>query len=321
MYWQASLERRQGDLNRDLVVVYKTERAHTGVDLVASKHSGEDGYFLLTMTAGKELEATFSGSDYVFVLDISGSMAEDGKLAMSRGSVERFVAALDDQDSVELITFNIRPTTLFGSLQPATAETKAAAAQFLKVQRGVGGTVLRPALETAYRYHRSDRPLNVVILSDGMTEQAEQAVLVQLIGQRPAGVTVFCVGVGNEVNRPLLTQLAEEAGGLVAFVSAGDDFERQAQAFRRKLVRPAAKQVKLTFNGGDVYDLEPPVLPNLYYGQPIRMYGRYRNSGSVKLQVQAEIQGSPHGAAGRSRSAVCRGIQSTDRSHVGLAPR
>ncbi len=94
------------------------------------------------------------------------------------------------------------------------------------------------------------------------------------------------------MNRPLLTQLAEEAGGLVAFVSAGDDFERQAQAFRRKLVRPAAKQVKLTFNGGDVYDLEPPVLPNLYYGQPIRMYGRYRNSGPVKLQVQAEIQGS-----------------------------
>ena len=100
------------------------------------------------------------------------------------------------------------------------------------------------------------------------------------------------MGVGNEVNRPLLTQLAEEAGGLVAFVSAGDDFERQAQAFRRKLVRPAAKQVKLTFNGGDVYDLEPPVLPNLYFGQPIRMYGRYRNSGPVKLQVQAEIQGS-----------------------------
>ena len=292
MYWQASLERRQGDLSRDLVVVHKTERAHTGVDLVASKHSGEDGYFLLTMTAGKELEGTSLGSDYVFVLDISGSMAEDGKLALSRGSVERFVAALDGQDSVELIAFNVRPTTLFGSLQPATAETKAAAEQFLKAQRGVGGTILRPALETAYRYHRSDRPLNVVILSDGMAEQTEQAVLVQLIGQRPAGVTVFCVGVGNEVNRPLLTQLAEEAGGLVAFVSAGDDFERQAQAFRRKLVRPAAKQVKLTFNGGDVYDLEPPVLPNLYYGQPIRMYGRYRNSGPVKLQVQAEIQGS-----------------------------
>ena len=69
------------------------------------------------------------------------------------------------------------------------------------------------------------------------------------------------MGVGNEVNRPLLEQLANEAGGLAAFVSAGDDFERQALAFRRKLTRPAAKQVQLTFEGGQVCDLEPPHSP------------------------------------------------------------
>jgi Ca-activated chloride channel family protein len=126
-----------------------------------------------------------------------------------------------------------------------------------------------------------------------MTEQSEQATLMQLIAQRPSGVTVFCVGVGNEVNRPLLTQMAEEAGGLVAFVSAGDDFSRQAQAFRRKLVHPAAKNVKLAFQGVDVYDLEPETIPNLYHGQPIRVYGRYKNKGTLQIQASAEIQGSP----------------------------
>ena len=292
-YWQASLERKQGDLNRDLVIVYTTQRPQTGIDVVASKHDSEDGYFLLTMTAGKELESATAGSDYVFVLDVSGSMAEDGKLSMSRGSIEQFIAALGDQDCVEVIAFNLRPVTLFGNLQTVSDETKSTAETFLKSQRGVGGTVLRPALETAYRYHRSDRPLNVVILSDGMTEQSEQATLMQLITQRPSGVTVFCVGVGNEVNRPLLTQMAEEAGGLVAFVSAGDDFTRQAQAFRRKLVHPAAKNVKLAFQGVDVYDLEPETIPNLYHGQPIRVYGRYKNKGTLQIQASAEIQGSP----------------------------
>ncbi len=171
-YWQASLETREGDLNRDLVIVYQMERARTGVDLIASKTQGEDGYFLLTLTAGKELEAAGSGSDYVFVLDVSGSMANDGKLTMSRNSVERFVAALDDSDNVELITFNISAQTLFGSLKPATAEAKTQAEEFLRAQRAVGGTVLRPAIEGAYRYRQADRPLNVVILSDGMTEPA-----------------------------------------------------------------------------------------------------------------------------------------------------
>lgn len=292
-YWQASLERKQGDLHRDFVIVYKTQRPQTGIDVVASKPDAEDGYFLLTMTAGQELEGASAGSDYVFVLDVSGSMAEDGKLSMSRGSIEQFMAALGEQDCMEVIAFNLRPVTLFGSLQAVTTETKSRAEGFLQSLRGVGGTILRPALETAYRYHQSDRPLNVVILSDGMTEQTEQTTLMQLIGQRPAGVTVFCVGVGNEVNRPLLTQMAEEAGGLVAFVSAGDDFGRQAQAFRRKLVHPAAKNVTLSFQGVDVYDLEPQAIPNLYHGQPIRVYGRYKNQGTLQIQVSAEIQGSP----------------------------
>ena len=103
------------------------------------------------------------------------------------------------------------------------------AVAFLESQRPLGGTVLRPALDTAYRYQDSDRTLNVVILSDGMTEQAEQSELVRLIRQRPSGSRVFCIGVGNEVNRPLLEQLANEAGGLAAFISQGDDFERQAR--------------------------------------------------------------------------------------------
>jgi hypothetical protein len=47
-------------------------------------------------------------------------------------------------------------------------------------------------------------------------------VLLQQIQQRPGNTRVFCIGVGNDVNRPLLEQLAEDSGGLSAFISAGD---------------------------------------------------------------------------------------------------
>ena len=43
----------------------------TGLDLVASKERGEDGYFLMTLTAGDELAQPDRGMDYVFVLDIN----------------------------------------------------------------------------------------------------------------------------------------------------------------------------------------------------------------------------------------------------------
>jgi Ca-activated chloride channel family protein len=97
--------------------------------------------------------------------------------------------------------------------------------------------------------------------------------------------------VGNEVNRPLLSQLANEAGGLAAFISQGDDFGRQAQAFRRKLMRPAVSNLQLTFDGREVYDIEPGVLPNLYHGVPLRIYGRYDKPGLTNVTVKGDVNG------------------------------
>lgn len=292
-YCQASLEATGGDLARDLVLSFKTSRPRTGIDVIASKQPGEDGFFALTLTAGEELKPDNEGTDYVFVLDVSGSMAHDGKLRLSRASIGEFIKSLGTEDRFELITFNIAPDTLFDELRTVNQANQNAAAEFLSAQQGRGGTSLRPAVSAAYRYGDADRPLNVVILSDGMTEQQERAELLQVIAGRPANARVFCVGVGNEVDRPLLAQLAEDAGGLAAFLSHGDDFARQAEAFRRKLTHAAAENVKIAIEGIDAYDVEPQQVPNLYHGMPVRVYGRYRGNGSAKIHLQADVHGAP----------------------------
>lgn len=290
---EASLETSKGDLNRDLVVAYRVSRPQTGIDLVASKQAKEDGYFCLTLTAGEELVERKSGMDYVFVLDASGSMADGGKLGLSRESVTAFINALEADDRFEIITFNVTPTVLFSRLGEVSEESKTRARTFLETQAARGGTVLRPALATAYQYSSADRSLNVVVLSDGMTQQDERTAFVEMARTKPANARIFCIGVGNEVNRPLLEKLAEDTGGLASFISPGDDFSRQAKAFRRKLLRPAAANLKIGFQGAEVYDVEPVRLPNLFHGTPVRMYGRYRGSGPVKVAVNADVAGTP----------------------------
>ena len=202
-YWQASLETDGGSLARDVVINYDTSRPNTGLDLVVSKQKGEDGYFLLTLTAGEELaKADGSGADYVFILDVSGSMANDGKLRLSSGSIKAFIDQLDKDDRFELVTFNVKPATLFSQLATADENAKSKAEAYLDSQQARGGTSLHPAITTAYKYGDPDRELNVVILSDGMTEQRERRELSELIMQRPSNARVFCIGIGNEVNRP-----------------------------------------------------------------------------------------------------------------------
>jgi Ca-activated chloride channel family protein len=290
-YWQASLETPGGSLARDIVLAYRTARAHTGIDLVTSKQNGEDGFFYLTLTAGDDLAKFDEGMDYVFLLDVSGSMANDGKLLLSKDSIAAFINELGDKDRFEVMTFNVQPYLAFQKLRAADATARQDAGAFLATQQARGGTVLNPALTTAYKYADADRPLNVILLSDGMTEPQERATLLQLISQRPRSAKVFCIGVGNDVNKPLLEQLAQDAGGLAAFVSHGDNFTRQAQAFRRKLTRPAATDLRLDFGGLKVYAVEPRALPNLYHGSPIRVYGRYSGGGEAQVTLRGSVQG------------------------------
>jgi len=288
---QASFEAQGGDLNRDFVLAYRVSRPVSGLDVIASKPPREDGYSLLTLTAGEELEQVQSGMDYLFILDVSGSMNNDGKLGLSRDSLSAFIDALGAEDRFEVLTFNVEATALFSDLRQPDADTREQAATFLADQRAKGGTFLEPAIRSAYSYDDPDRQLNVVILSDGMTEQGERQTLIRLIGQRPAATRVFAIGVGNDVNRPLLRQLTDEAGGLAAFLSRGDNFERQAQAFRRKLLRPAVSNLRLEAEGGALFDIEPRRLPDLYHGMPIRIYARYLNPGPVTLNLTGNIGG------------------------------
>jgi Ca-activated chloride channel family protein len=290
-YWQANLESTGGDLSRDVVLLTHIARPKTGMDLITSRRKGEDGFFCLTLTAGQEIPKEQQNMDYVFLVDVSGSMADAGKLLTAKDSVGAFLQELGDEDRFEIMTFNIKPNLAFGKLEPATEANKERGNAYLAKEEARGGTVLRPAIATAYKYASNDQPLNVVILSDGLTEPQERQTLLQLIQSRPGNTRVFCVGVGNDVNKPLLEQLAEDSGGLAAFISASDDFTRQARAFRQKLVRPFASDLHVKFAGVEVSEIEPATVPNLYFGAPVRIYGRYHGSGVAEVSLRGSVKG------------------------------
>lgn len=290
-YFQAGLETGRGDLGRDFVVAYRLSRPKSGIDVLTSKPPGDDGYLCLTLTAGEELAEPASGADYAFVLDVSGSMAETSKLGLSRDAIAAFSDVLGEGDRFDIITFNVAPKALFGALREVGADAKVQAARFLASQEARGGTDLRTAIAAAYRLAEAPRTLNVVIVSDGLTDQRDRTTLLEMSRSRPPTARLFCIGVGSEVNRGLLEQLAENTGGLASFLSAGDDFDRQARAFRRKVTRPAASDLALAVDGGGVYDVEPVTLPPLYHGTPLRVYARYRSPGPAGVTVRGRVGG------------------------------
>ncbi len=83
----------------------------------------------------------------------------------------------------------------------------------------------------------------------------------------------------------------EDSGGLSAFISASDNFTRQARAFRQKLIRPFATGLEIKFAGVEVTEAEPAMVPNLYVGAPVRIYGRYRGNGPAEVTLRGSVNG------------------------------
>ncbi|HEX4796941.1 MAG TPA: VIT and VWA domain-containing protein [Humisphaera sp.] len=292
-YSRASLRALGASLNRDVVIATRGSRAPTGASLIANKEADADGYFSLSLRAGDDLKERNSSADYVFLLDVSASMRDEEKLDQSRQTLAALVDALADDDRFDVIAFNNRQTTAFGSLVAADAAHRSDGAKFLASRQARGGTDFNAALSAAYRYAKDSRALNIVLISDGLSEQSRLASLMRLIASRPKQSRILCVGIGNDVDRALLQRMADETGGLAAFISADGDFQRQAAALHRKLHRPTISNASVEIDGVSVRDVEPAVLGNLFDGTPARIFGRYREGGVANVKLKGIVGGEP----------------------------
>lgn len=289
----ANMRVEDAGLGRDVELRFRVGRPATGADVVYSRQPGEDGFFMMNLYAGDEPRRQGGGRDYVFVADNSASMADGGKLDLVGQTVGALLKLLGPGDRFEIVACNIGAESLFGGLKAADDVNRGAALEFLATRRAAGGTDLRPALRSAYELRAPGRQLNVVLLTDGMAETGRGAGqgLLGVTQERPENCKEFCVGVGKEINRDLLTKIAVGAGGLAAFVSGPEGFAPQARDFLGQLCPPALRNLRVEFPAG-VGDVEPKELGDLFHGLPLRVYGRYSGTGAAKaVLVGTDVDG------------------------------
>jgi Ca-activated chloride channel family protein len=291
-HWRASIETRRATIDRDFVLAYEHERERTGLTLVPFRKEGEDGTFMLLLTAGRELERVSTCVNYTFLLDVSGSMGDEHKLDHAVRMIEGLLPGLGPEDRFNVVTFNISPGFLFKN-GPVVADEKhrREAIEFLRSQTARGGTELLPALEAVAGQQQENMANVLVLLSDGDAADGDDHSRFQRLLGSKGGLRIFSIGVGNEVNRPLLNTLALSTGGLCDFISTQDDVERKTALVRTKLVHQVAENLEVKVEGVKVYEVSPSRFPNLFRGQQVAAYGRYRGSGRAKVVVSGTIGG------------------------------
>ncbi|MEJ2456281.1 MAG: VIT and VWA domain-containing protein, partial [Candidatus Thiodiazotropha sp.] len=189
-------------LDKDLVVYWRHKAGLPGsVDLVAHKPEGERrGTFMLVVTPGDDLKPIKEGKDWVFVLDISGSM--QGKYATLTDGVERALKKMRPEDRFRIVLFNERSQELTSGFVNATPEAVARYVREVSAISPSHGTNLFAGLETGLKSLDADRTSALVLVTDGVANVGEtrQRQFIELIKKRD--IRLFSFIMGNSANRP-----------------------------------------------------------------------------------------------------------------------
>ena len=97
-------------LDGDIVVYWRLQQGLPGgVDVVAYRSEDSDrGTFMMTLTPGDDLATITGGRDWIFVLDVSGSM--QGKYATLADGVQRALGKLRSDDRFRIINAHVAAT-------------------------------------------------------------------------------------------------------------------------------------------------------------------------------------------------------------------
>ncbi|MFF1272618.1 von Willebrand factor type A domain-containing protein [Streptomyces marokkonensis] len=160
-----------------------------------------------------------------FVIDISGSMAEPGRLDLAQRSLGTMTDRLRDDDSVALVTFSdeaetVLPMTRLGGNRGEIHDAVDSLEPTDSTNLGAG---VESGYETAVEGLREGATNRVVLLSDALanTGETEADAILERIAEsrREHGITLFGVGVGSDYGDALMERLADKGDGHTVYVS------------------------------------------------------------------------------------------------------
>jgi len=270
----------------DLELFLPLARSLVGMSLVTSQPIGEDGFFMLLLAPGRS-ETPSVRRDLVAVLDVSGSMSGD-KLEQAKAALAQLLGTLRSGDRFRVVTFGSSVRRYATGWTDVSGDNVRAAQEWVRRLETDGGTNIAGALGEAFAEPPAEGRLGVVVfLTDGMATVGETSPE-RIADQAERGrgpFRVFAFGIGYDVNTYLLDRLTERARGVTEYIRPGGDIEQTVASLASKIASPVLTDLALRADGVELYDLQPHSLPDLFGGDELVVFGRYRGEGRGERSV------------------------------------
>jgi len=269
--------------NRDFSLQYTLRGAQIESGLLLSQGAHENHFLLMLQPPARVADGDIPAREYVFVLDVSGSM-RGFPLDTAKTLLENLVSALRPSDTFNVLLFSGDSRLMAERSLPATRANIDQALALISDEAGSGGTELEAALRRVNALPRSAGvSRSVIVLTDGYIAQ-ERGAFAQ-IADNLQRTNVFAFGIGSSVNRYLIEGMARTGGGEPFIVTQPAEAQAAAERFRRYIQSPLLREVRVRFHGFDAYDVEPAAQPDLFAERPIVVFGKWRGAATGSIEV------------------------------------
>ncbi len=272
--------------NRDFILDYKLTGNQVESGLVLAEGEGENFFMLTIQPPERFTPEDIPPREYIFVLDVSGSM-NGYPMDTAKALIRDLVSNLKETDKFNLVLFSGSSEQLSPESLPATKANIKMAINLIDEQEGYGGTSLSPALESAINIPADKSTArSIIVITDGYIS-GEQNVF-DLISQNLGTTSFFSFGIGSSVNRYLVDGIAYAGAGESFVVTDAEDASETARRFRTYIQSPILTDINVTYEGFDVYDVEPAAIPTLFAQKPIVLFGKYKGDAEGTITVSGK---------------------------------
>jgi Ca-activated chloride channel family protein len=165
-------------------------------------------------------------------------------------------------------------------------------------QHGRGGTEMLTGIRAALDAPRDPERYRIVsFMTDGYIGNETQVFAA--VQQSIRDARIFAFGIGSSVNRYLIEGLGRIGRGTTAFVGLDESSEKAVDALYQRIEHPALTDLRLQWTGGDIADIHPATIPDLFVGRPVVISGRFKGSGVATLKLTGRIAGKEYASTAR----------------------
>jgi Ca-activated chloride channel homolog len=280
--------------DRDFCLDYRLSGDQIQSGLMLHQGDQENFFLLMVQPPQRVTPASIPPREYIFVLDVSGSMA-GFPLDTAKTLMRQLLGDLHPVDRFNLILFAGSAQVLAPRSVPAEAPHIQAAMKLVDHQQGGGGTELAQALATGLGLpHDEGYARTMVVVTDGYIA-AEKEVF-GLIADQAGQCNVFTFGIGSSVNRYLIEGLAKAGQGEPFVVTEPQAAAATAARFKNYIEAPVLTGIALKFKGFDAYAVEPVHQADLFSRRPLIVCGKWRGRPEGTIDLTGITGNGPYAA-------------------------